>query len=136
MVIQLMDKLDEQMIEDIGRNQKDQTIKDVILFSSSEYDFGTLVSWIKMRCEVLGFQLLVRNDPLAGSMSIIINHGLGIKWSHYYRGMFESVLQEVLKPDDYDSMNFSLTGSSFGIVITGLAGQESRESDESKQHRT
>jgi len=121
MVIQMMDKIGDEDAEKIGRIQKDQTIKDFILFSESGYDLSTFIWWIKLRCEVLGFQFVVRNEKEDNIIFIMINHGMGSKWSHYYKGMFEAVLQELLEPRYYNEMKFSLTNSSFSVTITGMA---------------
>ncbi len=118
MVVQMLDKIADDDIEEIGRIQKDQTIKDFILFSESGYDLSTFIRWIKLRCEVLGFQLVIRHEN--GGMFIMINHGTGPKWSRYYRGMFEAVLQELLKPSDYGELKFNLTNSSFSVTIAGM----------------
>ncbi|MEW6603610.1 MAG: hypothetical protein AB1351_02840 [Thermoproteota archaeon] len=120
MVVQLLDKIAEDDIEEIGRIQKDQTIKDFILFSESGYDLGTFIRWIKLRCEVLGFQLVVRQEK-NGSIFVMINHGISQKWSRYYKGMFEAVLQELFKPSDYGEMKFNLTNSSFSVTIAGMS---------------
>lgn len=119
MVVQIMDKISDDDVEEIGRIQKDQTIKDFILFSESGYDLGAFINWLRLRCEVMGFQLVVRHEKDA-SIFIMINHGISSKWSRYYKGMFEAVLQELLKPGDYGEMKFSLTNSSFSVTISGI----------------
>ena len=121
MVIQILDRIADKDIEEIGRIQKDQTIKDFILFSESDYDLNTFIRWIKLRCGVLGFQFVLKHEKENNSIFIMINHGIGSKWSHYYKGMFEAVLQELLKPSDYREMKFNLTNSSFGVTIMGIA---------------
>jgi hypothetical protein len=121
MVVQIMDKIPEDDIEEIGRIQKDQTIKDFILFSESGYDMPTFIRWLKLRCEVMGFQLVVRQEEEDAGIFIMINHGMSLKWSRYYKGMFEAVLQELLKPGDYGEMKFNLTNSSFSMTISGMS---------------
>ncbi|HXG06417.1 MAG TPA: hypothetical protein VNI77_03725 [Nitrososphaera sp.] len=120
MVKQIMDEISDDDVEEIGRIQKDQTIKDFILFSESGYDLHTFIRWLKLRCDVMGFQLVVRQENDSG-IFIMINHGISSKWSRYYKGMFEAVLQELLKPGDYGEMRFNLTNSSFSMTISGMS---------------
>ncbi len=68
----------------------------------------------------MGFQFAVRNERENNRIFILINHGMGSKWSHYYKGMFEAVLQELLEPRYYNEMKFNLTNSSFSLVMTGV----------------
>jgi len=119
MVVQIMDKISDEDVEEIGRIQKDQTIKDFILFSESGYDLEAFIHWLRLRSEVMGFQLVVRHEKDA-SIFIMINHGISSKWSRYYKGMFEAVLQELLKPGDYSEMKFNLTNSSFSVTISDI----------------
>lgn len=122
MIVQMLDKISDEDAEKIGQTQKDQTIKDFIFFSEFGYGLKTFIWWIKLRSEVLGFQFVIRQEN--DGMFILINHGMGSKWSHYYKGMFEAVLQELLEPPYYKDIRFNLTDSSFSVTIIGLINMQ------------
>ncbi len=113
MVVAMLDKLAPEEAENIGVMQKDQTIRDFLLFSSG-YSLESFVGWIGLRCEMLGFQLLLKQE--AGATLVVIHHGMGHKWSAYYKGLFGAVLKELL-PEKAQAIAFTATDSLFSLEI-------------------
>lgn len=122
MILTMLDKLTPEEIEEIGRMQKDQTIRDFLLFESG-YNLKSFMKWIELRCKVLGFELLVKQeaDP-EPSVFVMIHHNMGQNWSLYYKGMFSAVLQELLPQDgiSYDQIIFNTTKASFAMRLVGV----------------
>lgn len=122
MILTMLDKLTPEEIEEIGRMQKDQTIRDFLLFESG-YNLKSFMKWIELRCKVLGFELLAKQetnpDP---SVFVMIHHNMGENWSLYYKGMFSAVLQELLPQDgkSYDQIIFKTTSASFAMHLVGV----------------
>lgn len=114
MVSAMLEKLSEEELEAIGRTQKDQTIKDFLLFKSG-LTLASFIEWIETRCEMLGFELELRRD--GDSVLVAIYHGMGFKWSCYYRGLFSAVLKELLSEDDWRKISPTATDSLFRIRI-------------------
>lgn len=123
MVLTMLEKLTPEEIEEIGRMQKDQTIKDFLLFASG-YDLESFMQWIELRCKVLGFELLIKREGAGHSNSVfvMIHHNLGENWSLYYRGMFSAVLQELLPQDgkSHDKVIFNTNKASLAMHLAGI----------------
>lgn len=121
MILTMLDKLTSEEIEEIGRMQKDQTIRDFLLFESG-YDLRSFMQWIGLRCKVLGFELLVRQEANPDSVFVMIHHNMGENWSLYYKGMFSAVLQELLPQDgkSYDQIIFNTNRASFAMHLAGV----------------
>lgn len=120
MVKTMLSKMTPEEIEEIGQMQKDQTIRDFLLFESG-YNIESFIQWIGLRCKVLGFELLVKQETNSDSIFIMIHHDMGENWSLYYKGMFTAVLQELL-PDNssHDQIIFSTNTASFGMRLIGV----------------
>src|SRR5581483_11992729 len=99
MILTMLERLTSEEIEEIGRMQKDQTIRDFLLFESG-YNLKSFMKWIELRCKVLGFELVVEQEANpTPSVFVMIHHNMGQNWSLYYKGMFSAVLQELLPQD-------------------------------------
>jgi predicted DNA binding CopG/RHH family protein len=122
MILTMLDKLTSEEIEEIGRMQKDQTIRDFLLFESG-YNLKSFMKWIELRCKVLGFELVVKQETNpTPSVFVMIHHNMGENWSLYYKGMFSAVLQELLPQDgkSYDQIIFKTTKASFAMHLVGV----------------
>jgi predicted DNA binding CopG/RHH family protein len=122
MILTMLDKLTSEEIEEIGRMQKDQTIRDFLLFESG-YNLKSFMQWIELRCKVLGFELVVKQEANpTPSVFVMIHHNMGENWSLYYKGMFSAVLQELLPQDgkSYDQIIFNTTRASFAMHLVGV----------------
>ncbi|MEO9296105.1 MAG: hypothetical protein ABI347_10985 [Nitrososphaera sp.] len=123
MIIAMMDRMTLQEAEAIGRAQKEQTVRDFLMFHSA-YNLETFLEWIDLRCKVLGFQLIMtrrRADP-AGSLCVMIHHDMGQKWSYYYKGMFSAALEDLVTEGGSSSAGFETGNSSFSLNIAEAAG--------------
>jgi hypothetical protein len=125
MILAMMDRMTLQEAEAIGRTQKEQTIRDFLSFHSSTYSLETFLEWIELRCKVLGFQLMVRQEADTGNLRIMIHHDMGQKWSFYYKGMFSAALQDLLLPEG-SLATFDAGISSFALNIAGARSQDNR----------
>jgi hypothetical protein len=114
MVAAILDKLTCEEIENIGMMQKDQTIRDFLLFNSG-YNLDSFIDWIDLRCGMMGFHLVLKQET--NSILVIIHHGMGQKWSLYYKGLFSSVLEELLPAKSCSKMTFTTTDSLFSVQI-------------------
>jgi predicted HicB family RNase H-like nuclease len=122
MILTMLERLTSEEIEEIGRMQKDQTIRDFLLFESG-YNLKSFMKWIELRCKVLGFELLVKQEANPEpSVFVMIHHNMGQNWSLYYKGMFSAVLQELLPQDgkSYDQIIFNTTKASFAMRLVGV----------------
>lgn len=122
MILTMLERLTSEEIEEIGRMQKDQTIRDFLLFESG-YNLTSFMKWIELRCKVLGFELLVKQEANPEpSVFVMIHHNMGQNWSLYYKGMFSAVLQELLPQDgkSYDQIIFNTTKASFAMRLVGV----------------
>lgn len=117
MIAMMLDKISPQDAEEIGRLQKDQTIRDFLLLKSG-YSLETFVQWMELRCEVLGFLFMRRQEK--DSLFVMIRHDMGQNWSFYYRGMFSAVLRELLPKENYGQAAFSTSSSSFSVSLGGI----------------
>ncbi|AIF82287.1 Ribonucleotide reductase N-terminal [Candidatus Nitrososphaera evergladensis SR1] len=122
MVKTMLEKLTPEEIEEVGKMQKDQTIRDFLLFESG-YNLKSFIQWIRLRCRVLGFDLRIKEEFEPDyTIFVMIHHDMGENWSLYYKGMFSAVLQELLPPDEkaYDQIIFETNRTSFAMHIVGL----------------
>lgn len=119
MVKTMLSKMTPEEIEEIGQMQKDQTIRDFLLFKSG-YNIESFIQWIELRCRVLGFELLLKQESDPDSMFVMIHHDMGENWSLYYKGMFSAVLQELLPNGSYDQIIFNTNRASFGMRLVGV----------------
>lgn len=114
MVAAMLEKLSEEEVEAIGATQKEQTIRDFLLFKSG-LTLASFVDWIATRCEMLGFELVQKEEN--GLLRVMIYHSMGHKWSCYYRGLFLAVLKELLPEGDWKKVSPTTTDSLFGVQI-------------------
>ncbi len=121
MVKIMLSKMTPDEIEEMGQMQKDQTIRDFLLFESG-YNLESFIQWIGLRCKVLGFELLVKQETNPDSIFIMIHHDMGENWSLYYKGMFTAVLQELLPSSgsSHDKIILSTNTASFGMHLIGV----------------
>jgi predicted HicB family RNase H-like nuclease len=127
MVQTMLNKMSPQEIEEIGQMQKDQTIRDFLLFKS-RYDLESFFQWIELRCKVMGFEFLLKQEEERRgkekggnsiSIFVMIHHNMGHNWSLYYKGMFSAVLQELLPPTDVTtSMTAATTTTTVARTMT------------------
>jgi hypothetical protein len=64
---------------------------------------------------MMGFHLVLKQET--NSILVIIHHGMGQKWSLYYKGLFSSVLEELLPAKSCSKMTFTTTDSLFSVQI-------------------
>ena len=115
MILAMLDKMTLEEIELIGRAQKEQTVKDFLVFHST-YSLETFLEWIDLRCRILGFQLSAKRVADPEALNIVIHHGMGQKWSFYYKGMFSAALEDLLPRKS--SVAFNTGNSSFALTIS------------------
>jgi hypothetical protein len=129
MVTAMLDRLTAEEMQAIGVAQKDQTIRDFLLFRSG-YSLESFIEWIGLRCDMLGFHLALKHEEeeeeeacgtMRGRRAVvvvaIIHHGMGHKWSAYYRGLFSAVLEELLPAGMFGRVGFTATDSLFSVRI-------------------
>ncbi len=116
----MLSKMTPEEIEEIGQMQKDQTIRDFLLFKSG-YNIESFIQWIELRCRVLGFELLLKQEANPNSIFVMIHHDMGQNWSLYYKGMFSAVLQELLPDGSYDEIIFNTNKASFSMHLAGVS---------------
>jgi hypothetical protein len=121
MILAMLNKMTLEEIEAIGRMQKDQTVRDFLVFNST-YSLETFIEWIGLRCNILGFQLMIRRGTAPDALNIVIHHDMGQKWSYYYKGMFSAALEDLL-PSGTD-VTFNTGNASFAIEIAGVKKQD------------
>lgn len=121
MILAMLNKMTLEEIEAIGRMQKDQTVRDFLVFNST-YSLDALIKWIGLRCKILGFQLMIRHGT-ADTLNIVIHHDMGQKWSYYYKGMFSAALEDLL-PKGGSGVTFNTGNASFAMVVTGVMTQD------------
>jgi hypothetical protein len=117
MIVAMLSKMSPDDVDEIGRLQKDQTVRDFLLLKSG-YSLETFVHWIELRCRILGFLFMHRQEQ--DSLFIMIRHDMGHNWSLYYKGMFSAVLQELLPEAGYNRIVFSTSNSSFSMSVSNV----------------
>lgn len=89
----IMDKLDDTEIEDIATNQAKNAIKDLVYAMKGTYTVKNSLEVLSMRSKAAGFDY---NEVEEGEEThFVMHHDMGIKWSLYFKIMYETILYDL-----------------------------------------
>ncbi len=89
----IMDKLDDTEIEDIATNQAKNSIRDLVYAMTGNYTVKNLLNVISLRSKAAGFnhQEIEEGEEI----HFVMHHDMGIKWSLYFKILYEIVLYDL-----------------------------------------
>ncbi len=92
-LIAIMDKLDEKEIEGIAANTAKNALRDLVLAMRGRYTVKNTLDVLSKRSRAAGFHCNeVEEDD---EIHFIMQHGMGMKWSLYYKIFYDSALYDL-----------------------------------------
>jgi len=89
----IMERLDDTEIEDIATNQAKNAIRDLIYAMTGKYTVKNLLEIISMRSKAAGFNYQEIEE--GEEIHFVMHHDMGIKWSLYFKILYEIVLYDL-----------------------------------------
>ncbi len=99
-LIELINHVDEKELGDLGCAYAKKAAKDTLLIMRHKYDLEEFISLLKTRARVSGFGLSItkENDQL----TCIMQHGMRIKWSLFFKSIYQCMLNDLGNPVTFD----------------------------------
>ncbi len=99
-LIELIDHLDDKVIPDIACKLAKKAAKDNLLIMRNKYNLEEFIAFLKTRARVSGFTLSItrENDQL----TCIMQHNMGMKWSLFFKSVYQCVLNDLGHPVTFD----------------------------------
>jgi hypothetical protein len=95
----MMSYLSDEEAKEMGRWAGQNLVKDFLTFWFKEVSVTTLVKGYPALESKYGKSFEYEEHVEGGRWTIILKHGRGIKWSHYYEELLRSVFEQLLKKE-------------------------------------
>ena len=99
LVTKMMSYLSDEEAKEMGRWAGQNLVKDFLTFWFKEVSVTTLVKGYPALESKYGKSFEYEEHVEGGRWTIILKHGRGIKWSHYYEELLRSVFEQLLKKE-------------------------------------
>ncbi|MEO9277250.1 MAG: hypothetical protein ABI340_05685 [Nitrososphaera sp.] len=89
----IMDKLDDEVIEEIASEQGKNAYRDLVSSMKGQYNIKNALEVMALRAKAAGFHYneIYEDDEI----NFVFQHSMGIKWSLYFKILIESVLYDL-----------------------------------------
>ncbi len=112
LLIRIMDRLNEQEVQDLSQYIATNEIKDMTLLLRKEYSLSSFLDTIESWLRVSGFPYRRDSDYNTDNQmqTFVIQHDMGKRWSLYFERLFKYVFEDLnLKKYTIDKTDNSLT---------------------------
>ena len=89
----ILEKLDDKTIQQVADTNGKTIPKDLLLAMKGVYTIQEWISVLRSRAVAAGFKY--SEIPENGSIKIITQHDMGIKWSNYFKSYYESSFKQL-----------------------------------------
>ncbi|MDE1770562.1 MAG: hypothetical protein KGI28_08440 [Thaumarchaeota archaeon] len=93
LLVELIDKMSIDEITTLAHNLGKTIAHDILLFTNNKYDVNSWINFLKFRSAVSGFSFFSQLD--GNTISCTIHHGLGRKWTIWFKSFYEIVLLDM-----------------------------------------
>lgn len=99
-LIELIDKCSYEEIVMLAQKLGKQIAHDILLFTQGKYDVNSWLHFLKIRSAISGFQFIEQREN--NVIKCILNHGLGGKWTIWFKSFYEIVLKDMKTEVSFD----------------------------------
>lgn len=92
-LLEMAEKFSNDELEELANKLGKQIAKDILLFTSGEYDIDSWIDFLRIRSLVSGFEFTEHRE--GNTIKCILHHSMGKKWSVWFQGFYDTVITDM-----------------------------------------